>query len=259
MTHKPVSVREDGAALEALDLMVEGGFRHLPVVDERNRVIGVLSIDDLRAVFPFDVSRHRPLDPIDRSETLDVSVCDAMTWAPHTAHPDTPLEEAVQRLRDNRIGCLPIVDARDELVGILSETDALRALHELLHRAAAPATAAGPHARDSVVDALWWERERLVAQLAKWEQTERELLEEVRDPGDTVERAADERAVAAIGLLSSRATRRLRAIELALERAEHGRLGICERCQGRIAPPRLRAIPEASLCVRCAATAASAR
>jgi acetoin utilization protein AcuB len=257
MTHKPVTVREDAGALEALDLMVERGIRHLPVVDERDRVIGISSVDDLRGALPFEVDRHRPPDALDRKEALDLRVADAMTWAPVTVHPETPLEDAVQRLADNRIGCLPVVDARGQLVGILSEIDALRALHVLLHRAAAPAPRPGDES-EGVVDALWAERGRIVEQIARWEQTERALLDEIREPGDSADRATDERAIAALEPLAARAKGRLRAIELALERAEHGRLGICERCQGRIPPPRLRAIPEATLCVRCARTAATA-
>jgi CBS domain-containing protein/RNA polymerase-binding transcription factor DksA len=254
MTPKPASVREDHSVLEAHDLMVELGIRHLPVVDERNRVIGVLTIDDLRAAVPFDVSRNRPVDPVERSQVAGVRVSDAMTWAPHTARPEMALEDAVARLCDNRIGCLPVVDEQEELVGILSETDALRALRQLLHRGGETAAARAVE-RDGVVGSLWAERERLVEQIARWEQAERALLDEIREPGDTVDRAADERAVAEIEPLTQRAKRRLRAIEVALERAEHGRLGICERCQGRIPPPRLRAIPETTLCVRCAATA----
>jgi CBS domain-containing protein/RNA polymerase-binding transcription factor DksA len=254
MTPKPAAIREDRSVLEAHDLMVERGIRHLPVVDERNHVIGVLSIDDLRAAVPFDISRNRPIDPLERSDVSGVRVSDAMTWAPLTAHPETPLEDAVHRLCDNRIGCLPVVDAHDELVGILSETDALRGLRRLL-RSGDHTVAPRASEPEGIVDALWAERGRLVEQIARWEQTERALLDEIREPGDSVDRAADERAVAAIEPLSQRAKRRLRAIELALEGAEHGRLGICERCQGRIPPPRLRAIPETTLCARCAATA----
>jgi len=255
MTHTPVTVREDGAALEALDAMVEQGIRHLPVVDDGNHVIGVLTIDDLRAAFPFDVSWKRRIDPVDREAVQDLRVSDAMTWAPHTAHPETTLEHAVRRLAENRIGCLPVVDARHQLVGILTETDALRALDAILSSGGKPATRHGEEA-DSVVDELWAERGRLVEQIAKWKATERALLDELREPGDTADRATDERAVAAIEPLSARAERRLRAIDLALERAQHGRLGICERCQGRIPRTRLRAIPEATLCMRCALTAA---
>jgi L,D-transpeptidase ErfK/SrfK len=254
MTLKPAVVREDGAAIEAFDSMVERGIRHLPVVDAGNRVIGVLTIDDLRAAFPFDVQRNRPLDPHDRDQARGLCVSDAMTWAPHTVHPEQTLEHAVRVLSDNRIGCLPVVDAREQLVGILSETDALHALAAQLHSGAAPA----PRAVDpeSVLDELWAERGRIVEQIAKWQRTERALLQESHDPGDLADRATDAGAVAGLEPLSARAERRLRAIELAIERAEHGRLGICERCHGRIPRTRLRAVPEATLCVRCARTAA---
>jgi len=253
MTHKPVTVREDGAALDAFDRMVERGIRHLAVVEAGGRVIGVLTIDDLRGAFPFDVYRNRPLDPYDRRQLLDIRVSDAMTWAPHTVHPETVLEKAVLLLSENRIGCLPVVDAREQPVGILSETDALLAFEALLRSGSAPPTQRVVGA-DSVVDELWTERGRLVEQLAKWKQTERALLDEEREPGDTADRATGAGAIAALEPLSARAERRLRAIELAIERAEHGRLGICERCYDRIPRTRLRAIPETTLCVRCART-----
>jgi acetoin utilization protein AcuB len=255
MTFKPAVVREDVAATEAFDSMVDRGIRHLPVVDAANRVIGVLTIDDLRAAFPFDVHRNQPLDPVDRDQARGISASDAMTWAPHTVHPEHTLEHAVGVLSDNRIGCLPVVDAREQLVGILSETDALHALAAQLDSGAAPRTQR-PVDPESVLDELWAERGRLVEQLTKWHRTERALLDEAHDPGDLADRATDTGAVAALEPLSARAGRRLRAIELAIERAEHGRLGVCERCQGRIPRTRLRAVPEATLCVRCARTAA---
>jgi CBS domain-containing protein len=254
MTFKPVAVREDAAAIEALDQMVKQGIRHLPVIDAGGHVIGVLSIDDLRAAFPFDVSWQRPVDPRDRDEAVDIAVSDAMTWAPITVHPEAMLEHAIRLLSEHRIGCLPVVDMRQQLVGILSETDALHALEALMHSGATPP----PKRRedpDSVLDELRAERGRLSEQIARWKETGRALREEGHDPGDSVDQATDAGIVAALEPLSDRAERRLRAIELALERAEHGRLGICERCRGRIPRTRLRAIPEATLCVHCARTA----
>jgi hypothetical protein len=52
--------------------------------------------------------------------------------------------------------------------------------------------------------------------------------------------------------LDTLARRRLAALESALERASGARLGVCERCGGRIAVARLRALPGTTLCVRCA-------
>jgi len=258
MTLKPVTVCEDVAALEALDLMMGRGIRHLPVIDAGMRVIGILSIDDLRGAFGFDVSLKRPLGPLERSQALDYRVSDAMTWAPQTVHADTSLEQAARYLSEHRIGCLPVVGEDERLVGILSETDALRALDALLRHEPPPATERTGDT-ESLVDALWAERGRLVEQLAMWQNAERVLSADIHDePRDSADRAADERDIAALEPLSLGAARRLRAIELALERAEHGHFGICERCQGRIPATRLRAVPEATLCMHCARVAPSA-
>lgn len=258
MTRAPVSVREHASALEALDLMVEHGIRHLPVVvGEHERVIGVVSIDDLRGALPFDVSLKRPPGAVERREARDYRVSDVMTWAPQTVQGGVPLAQAARTLAEHRIGCLPVVDEGQRLVGILSETDALRALDAVMRGDAGPT--AGERRSDGLVDALWAERGRIVEQLAKWQDTERSLSADIHDePRDFGDRAADQRDIAALELLSERAASRLRAIDTALERAEHGRFGICERCRGRIPATRLRAIPETTLCVRCARTTAGA-
>lgn len=257
MTPRPLAVRADEPALGAFDLMVEHGVRHLPVVDEAQRVVGILSIDDLRAAFPVDVSLRRPLGPVERYEMLDVAVADAMTWAPQTARPEEPLAEAARALAEARIGCLPVVDEDERLVGILSETDALRALVAALRGEAA--SAAPPRAEaEGLVDALWAERQRLVRQLGRWQDAERELSTDIgAEPRDSADAAIDERDVARLEPISARASRRLRAIEVAIARAEQGRFGICERCGARINPLRLRVLPEATLCVRCAREEAS--
>jgi RNA polymerase-binding transcription factor DksA len=53
--------------------------------------------------------------------------------------------------------------------------------------------------------------------------------------------------------LAGMATRRLAALDHALGRAARGQLGTCEKCSGEIPIARLRALPGATSCVRCAA------
>ena len=219
MTPDPASVREDASALEAFGQMVERDIRHLPVTDAEGRVIGLLSIDDLRGALPFDVDRKRPLDPLERGEASEYGVGDAMTWEPLTVGAGDSLAEAARCLAEHRIGCLPVVDESGRLQGILSETDALRALALGSESGALePAQSAASHGADSLVDRLWAERERLVERMAEWE-------------GRGLERSAEG--------LRTRAARRVRAIERGLARAERGCFGICERCEGRISatPP----------------------
>jgi CBS domain-containing protein/RNA polymerase-binding transcription factor DksA len=256
MTSDPVAVREDASVVEAFDLMMDRGVRHLPVVADEGSVVGILSIDDLRGAFPFDMALKRMLRPAERHQLLECTVDEAMTWVPQTTHPDAPLGEAARCLAENRIGCLPVVDEGGRLVGILSETDALRALGAALRGEALQAgPAGGVH---GLVDELWAERQRLVRELDHWQQAERALSADIREePRDSADRAIDEREVARLEPISGRASRRLRAIEVALERAEGGRFGICERCQGHIPVTRLRAIPETTLCVRCVRTEGS--
>ncbi|MCG8363381.1 MAG: CBS domain-containing protein, partial [Pseudanabaenales cyanobacterium] len=51
------------------------------------------------------------------------TVADVMSRDPRTVKPETPLQEAIQILADNRISGLPVVDELGKLVGVLSETD----------------------------------------------------------------------------------------------------------------------------------------
>jgi len=51
--------------------------------------------------------------------------------------------------------------------------------------------------------------------------------------------------------------RELGQVERALQRCDEGRYGVCVDCDGRIAPVRLRALPEATRCLRCQRAAES--
>ncbi len=252
MSPEALGIPMGDSALAAFDLMLEHGFRHLPVLDEERRVVGILSLDDLRAAFPIDVGLRHPPAPPERARLVDVSVADAMTWAPHTVRAETSLEEAARTLAEHRIGCLPVVDAAGRLVGLLSETDALRALVRMLAGEPAPHREA-PAEAEGLVASLEAERRRLLRQIERWQEVERGLsLDRGSEPRDEGDVASDERDLQRLEPLAARAARRLRAIEEAIERAGQGRFGRCERCRGPIPWARLRVVPETTLCVRCA-------
>ena len=54
------------------------------------------------------------------------TVADVMTSNPICVTPDTPLQEAVELLAENRIGGLPVLDGDGKLVGMLSESDLMQ-------------------------------------------------------------------------------------------------------------------------------------
>jgi CBS domain-containing protein len=252
MTPKPTTIEPEASALAALDLMVDAGIRHLPVVDARARLVGVLSVDDLRAALPFAVNLRHPPSPSERESARDLSVAEVMTHGPLTVTPPTKVSDAAAKLARFRIGCLPVVED-GRLVGILSETDVLRAIAGEADARGARPQDARKHELELLVMELRAERTRILRRLGRVQQIELESTQEQREiPMDEAEHAAHAIQLAVDEPLAALSARRLEALDHALFRASQGRLGICERCEKPIAVARLRALPGASTCVRCA-------
>jgi acetoin utilization protein AcuB len=112
-----VTVSPEESARKAYQLMRDHRFRHLPVVS-RGRLVGVLSDRDLRPTL---------LSP----GLAEATVVELMSDNPTTIGPDASVEEAASLLVVKKIGCLPVVEG-DRLVGIVTETDLLAVLVELL-------------------------------------------------------------------------------------------------------------------------------
>lgn len=253
MSGSPISIEAGESALGALDLMIEHGIRHLPVVDGGRRVIGVLSFDDLRAAFPQPISLSEPPPVGDRFAMRDVSVGEVMTYAPITATGDVPLDEAAGLLAERRIGCLPVLDERGRLEGIITETDMLQALATVIWAQRTGSTVPPARSETSLLDELQNERAHILSQIRKYEAREQEITARRREgPLDRAEEGAEVTEAEFTEELTELAVRRLRGLEHAIERAEAGKLGHCEGCSGRIPAARLRALPGTTLCIGCA-------
>ncbi len=251
MTGDPVTLDSEASALEALDRMVERGIRHLPVLDRGRHVVGVISLDDLRAALPVAVSLAVPLSQSDRELGKGWRVSEIMTHAPETVTEEAPLAEAADLMADRRLGCLPVVDDVGRLAGILSETDALRALATLLLARREP-RAQRPELEEFVLE-LRRERERIAARLDRVHALEGELaLDAYDEPRDEADRGSDLSELRVAETLDTLAARRLQSIDHALDYAARGRLSICDACGGKIPVTRLRALPGTTVCVRCA-------
>lgn len=115
----PVLSIPPGMTLEhAYRFMQEKGIRHLPVVSEK-RLVGIVTDRDLRLAT--SSLAHPPFAP-------DARVDGTMCLAPLTADPQDPVEDAARIMRSKKIGCLPVVDEDDMLVGIVTGLDLLDAL-----------------------------------------------------------------------------------------------------------------------------------
>ncbi len=129
MTPDPVTVTPATTLQEAVRLMMQGGFRRLPVVDEEGQLIGIVTDRDLRLATDSPVVLHERGEREYLMTHVTVGAC--MTPDPITVEPSTPAADAIRRMRDHRIGGLPVVMG-DELVGIVTVTDILDAFLKFL-------------------------------------------------------------------------------------------------------------------------------
>ena len=116
MTTRVVTVDPETTLLEAIDLFVKFGFRHLLVADAAQRLTGVLS--------DRDALRHMARG----NDARTASVGEVMKREPIVVGPATPVTDAADLLRAHRINCLPVVDTGHTLLGIVTTTDLLASL-----------------------------------------------------------------------------------------------------------------------------------
>ncbi len=120
----PVTIGPEASFFEARNLIHEKGIRHLPVVDKNNALIGIVTDRDIREAAPSDATLLSVQELNYLLGKLKVSSFMTPKTKLITITPDTLIEEAVQLMHDNKIGCLPVVEG-GKLYGIFTETDAL--------------------------------------------------------------------------------------------------------------------------------------
>jgi len=120
----PVTIGPDASFFEARNLIHEKGVRHLPVVDKNNVLIGIVTDRDIRKVGPSEATLLSVQEINYLLGKLKVSNFMTPKEKLITINPDTNIEEAVQLMHDNKIGCLPVVEG-EKLYGIFTETDVL--------------------------------------------------------------------------------------------------------------------------------------
>jgi IMP dehydrogenase len=107
MIHEPITIRKEGTVNDALNLMKEYKIGGIPVVDEQNILIGIVTNRDLRF-----------------QQDLDRSIAEVMTRKNiiTTSH-QTGLAEAAEILQAHKIEKLPVVDGNHRLIGLITYKD----------------------------------------------------------------------------------------------------------------------------------------
>jgi len=131
MKKDPVTIHSDASFYEARTLIRDKGIRHLPVVDKKHHIVGIVTDRDIRTAAPSDATT---LSVHELHYVLGkLQVAAFMTPADRlvTVTPDTTFEKAVQLMHEYRIGCLPVLEGR-ELIGIVTETDVLETFVDVM-------------------------------------------------------------------------------------------------------------------------------
>ena len=121
MTKDPLTIGPSETVGEAEELMAENGIRQLPVV-KNSDLIGIITDRDVRSF----LAGSSVSPPNEREQALRTQVSDLMTSNPLTLAPDDELQDAVELLVEQKIGGVPVVDAVEGLVGIVTYVDVLR-------------------------------------------------------------------------------------------------------------------------------------
>lgn len=139
MVHEPVCVHPDDTLAEALQLMVDNKLSALPVVEGIGKCVGMLSATDLlrlereldeRFSDPGELGETSARWLIARMSSEGLSsrlVREQMTTPPYAVRPGTLLADAARVMLARGIHRLVVTDDADNLLGIVSMTDMLRA------------------------------------------------------------------------------------------------------------------------------------
>ncbi len=111
MIYDPVTIKRGSTVGDALKMMEEYHIGGIPVVDEKNILVGIVTNRDLR----FERNLNRPVDEVMTSENIV------------TTSQTTNLEEAAEILQYHKIEKLPVVDSEGHLIGLVTYKDITKA------------------------------------------------------------------------------------------------------------------------------------
>ena len=111
MIYDPVTITKGRSVQDALNMMAEYHIGGIPVVDEENHLVGIVTNRDLR----FELHLDKPIDEVMTKDHLV------------TTDQQTDLATAAQILQENKIEKLPVVDKNNRLVGLITYKDITKA------------------------------------------------------------------------------------------------------------------------------------
>lgn len=130
MIKNPYTVSLDQSVSQVLDIMSASKVHRLPVVDKTGKLLGLITDSLIAKATP---SSSSSLSVYEINYLLNkISIKDIMVRDVITINPDALIEEAATLMRKNNIGCLPVVDDKNCVIGIITHNDIFDAFIDLL-------------------------------------------------------------------------------------------------------------------------------
>ena len=117
MSTNLVTIKPEASLAEARSLMQKNRIHHLPVLDDKGDLVGLVTLTNLLAATD-SILR----DAENRIHAADISAADVMVTDVATVDRNASLRQAALFLEKHRIGCLPVTDD-GKLHGIITDTD----------------------------------------------------------------------------------------------------------------------------------------
>ena len=123
MSKTPTTVKPNDPLKDAIWKMEHGHFRHLPVIDDEGKLIGMLTDRDVRLIRPSLAFVNKEDAAV---QLWSIGVQQAAVFEPVRVTPETTLKEAAELMLRWQVGGLPVVGEKNKLIGIITYTDLLR-------------------------------------------------------------------------------------------------------------------------------------
>ena len=122
MTASPITVSGLTSLPEARQILSEYQIRHLPVIDNLGKLVGILTDRDLRSAYPSSVTSKEEailtFDHVQQSIAADI-----MTTTCSTLSIDARLDDALRIFERDKVGAIPVVDEDNKVLGLFSLLD----------------------------------------------------------------------------------------------------------------------------------------
>jgi len=137
MTEQVVCLEEQESLAKVMEVMQQGKFRHVPIVDKQKKLLGIISDRDVLRYLPFHSRPFEPRTEVFRARLFNVAPNElVIQQALHhimrrdVTHvlPSCDFYTAVKMLYEMNISCLPVTDEDKKLVGIVTVRDVMRGL-----------------------------------------------------------------------------------------------------------------------------------